>query len=245
MRLIDDFDKYSDLILSVKTHEKERPLVPIEVSKYISRMIKELPSENLLQISRRLHLNDASQTKYFLKLLELPEKVHYLLGWKVYGEEKIPFTIGVILLDLKNKDDIEYVLKSGLDHKFTKNEAQRIVQYKKNFPEKSIEECVEQVLKIRPVIEKGYLVIAVLKEDHLAKMRNISEMKNISRENLVLDLVNEKLATGKATSVRIKRHVLQIFMDENGYRELLKLQEEMKVRFNDIIPKLMEKKFHD
>lgn len=245
MKLIDDFDKYSDLILSVKTHEKERPLEPIEVSKYIERLIKELPSENLLQISRRLHLNGDSQTKSFLKLLDLPEKVHYLLGWKVHQEEKIPFTTAVVLSDLDNKDDIEYVLKAGLEHKFTKNEAQRIVQHKKKFPEKSIDACIEEVLKIRPVIEKGYLIINVLKENILEKIRNIAKKNNTSEENLLLDLVNERLILGKVESVKIKGKVVQLAMDENGYRSILKLQEEMKIRFNDLISRLMEEKFEN
>lgn len=245
IRLIDDLDKYSDLILSVKTHEKERPLEPIEVSKYIMRMIKELPNETLLQISKRLHLNDATQTKDFLKLLELPEKVHYLLGWKVHQDEKIPFTLAVELSGLENKDDIEYLIKAGLEHKFTKNEAIRIVQLKKKFLEKPIDVCIEEVLKVRPVIEKGYLIINVLKEKTLAKIETISKEKRISTNDLILELVNERLEAGKTGSAKIKGKVVQLSLDESGYRSILKYQDKKKIRFNDVVQNLLEEKFRN
>ena len=243
MWLIDDFDKYSDLVLSVKTHQKDRPLEPIEVAKYITRMIDELPDENLLKISNRLGLNDATQTKYFLKLLELPETVHYLLGWKVHQEEKIPFTISVILSELGNKEDMEYLVKAGLEHKFTKNEAMRIVQLKKKFPEKSADECIEKVLKIRPVIVKGYMIINLLTEAILSKIEKIAREKNIEQKELLLDLVNKNLEKGKTESVKIKGKVVQLGLDGDGYRSILKFQESRKIRFNDIIEKLLTEKF--
>jgi hypothetical protein len=234
MKLIEDLELYSDLLLSVGTHKGIRPLEPIEVAKLIDRLQKE-ESENYQQLSRRLGFKDVTQTKNFLNLLNLPETVHYSLGWKTTDEEKIPFTNGVIFSELENKNDMEYLVKIGIQNKIKKNEAISIVQIKKKFPKKSIEECVDEVLKIRPVVVKGYLIINTLQDDTISKLSSNAKRESIPTNNLVVHVINKLLNKGKAENAIIKGKTIFLTVDEDGYRSITNLQEQSKVRLRNLI----------
>ena len=60
--ILDDLDLYSDLLSSVGTHDKDRPLTPIECSDLIVRL-KEETGESWEQLSKRLGLGKKRKIK--------------------------------------------------------------------------------------------------------------------------------------------------------------------------------------
>jgi len=245
MKLLDDFDKLSDLVLSIGTHSKERPLEPIEISKMIKQLTDELPSESLKQISKRLNLKgtDDTQVRNFLTLLNLPESVHYALGYKVIDEVQatVPFTLGVEFSKLDNHDDMDYLVKSALEHKFKKEDAIRVVQLKKKHPEKLIEECVDDVLKVRPVRISGYILVNTLKEDTLTKLNSLSNSKGVVLESLVIELLKESLKDGNIMATKIKGKHIFLTVDKILYNSILQIQTSNNIRFRDLIDFLINK----
>lgn len=172
-QLLDDFDMYSDLILSVGAGAHDRPLTPIEVSDMILRLEMET-GETRQQISRRLglgrrtkvsHTNrppDTTQLNNFLKLQKLSRKNAYMLGFRG-SSGKIPFTLGAVVADLPNKDDHNAILKTVLasydtKKKITKDDVREIVYRKKASPEEPIERIIEKAMKAKPATDHYYMI---------------------------------------------------------------------------------------
>ena len=123
--LLEDLELYSDLISSVGSHSGNRRLTPIECSDLIIRLKNET-QEGWEQISKRLSLgkktkistldapNDATQVRNFKDLQNLSRKNAYMLGFGS-DEAKIPFTLGVLVSSLPNKEDHNIILKTTLE----------------------------------------------------------------------------------------------------------------------------------
>ena len=84
-KLLDDLDTYSDLLLSIGTHDPKRPFTPIEVSDLLLRLKNET-GDSWKEISKRVGLGkklksstikkdiDDTQVKLFEKLQNLYRK---------------------------------------------------------------------------------------------------------------------------------------------------------------------------
>lgn len=178
--LLDDFDSYSDLILSVGAGASDRPLTPIEVSDMVLRLEKET-GETRRQMSRRLGLGrktrassvdkptDTTQLDRFFKLQNLSRKNAYMLGFRD-APGKIPFTIGAVVADLPNKDDHNVIFKTVFASRATKtkvttNDVREIVYRKKASPATPIEEIIESVMETKPSVDHYYMIGVSLPPD--------------------------------------------------------------------------------
>ena len=146
--LLDDLDLYADLLSSVGTNNKDRPLTPIECSDLIVRL-KEETGESWEQLSKRLGLGkkrkvktsnappDTTQIKLFEKLQDLSRKNAYALGWGRTGDGKIGFTIGCLVAGLEDKNVHDIILGVVLasqetDKPILKTDVRELLHYLKN-----------------------------------------------------------------------------------------------------------------
>lgn len=165
-QLLDDFDLYSDLVLSVGAGAHDRPLTPIGVSDLILRLKKET-GETRSQISHRLGLGrktkassidkppDTTQLDRFLKLQRLSRKNACMLGFRG-APGKIPFTLGALVADLPNRDDHDAILETvlasyGGKKRLTRDDVREIVYRKKASPAEPINKIIEEVVATRQV----------------------------------------------------------------------------------------------
>jgi hypothetical protein len=188
MSLLDDLDLYSNLLLSLGTHKKERPLKPIEVAKLINTLKSET-KESWNKVASRLGVG-IDQVKSFRNLLHLPEQVHYAIGYGDTNEESLAFTTANIVSELKNMREKELLCKFALSNKLTKDETERIIQLKKQSPDEAIEECVNKVLNLRPVFEKGYVIVTLVKDETLRKLVSMSEARTIELNKLIKEIMS-------------------------------------------------------
>lgn len=249
-KLTDDLELYADLLLSVGTHKGTRPLIPIEVSKLISRL-KEEEKVNDLEVSKMLDLGrpkkittldskrDTTQVTKFLKLQKLSSKSQKLLGWGGTEPDKIPFTTGAIVADLENPKDQDMIIQSSLDRGITKNEAKRIVQLKKKNPEKPIADCIEKVLKIRPITEIWYIVSHTPKPEIFNNLSSKAKDTEISISELVKKFLISKIQDGRVESVIMKGKTFYISMDTNSNDFLEKEQQNQKKSFSEYMNSIL------
>ena len=172
--ILDDLDLYSDLLSSVGTNDKDRPLIPIECSDMIVKL-KEETGESWEQLSKRLGLGkkrkiktssappDTTQIKLFEKLQNLSRKNAYALGWGRSGDGKIGFTIGCLVAGLEDKNAHDIILDAVLasqetDKPILKTDVIDICNRVRSSPEKPAKEIIEHVLEIMPVREHGHMI---------------------------------------------------------------------------------------
>ena len=240
IRLIDDLHTYADLLLSVGVQgddlKRERPLTPIEVANLIQRMIKE-NNEPLYITSKRLGLGrnktgdmykkkDTSQISKFLDLLKLSKRSQKVLGYGRSDSDKIAFSTGAVIAKLSDFDEQDKIIQSSLDKGIKKEEAGKIVQYRKAHPKATIEECIEKILKIRPVEKVTNVVCCTLEE----KFHNTIESK---KDKLVNGLkINLK---GEIFKTNIKGKIIMIFMDDRAFDTLERKQKEKNMTFTNYV----------
>jgi len=165
-----------DLILSVGIHKTERPLSPIEVAELLENLIDSGTTKK--EISKEILL-DSTMISRFRRLLSLAPEIQHLVGWG--GESKIPFSTASVIAHLKTSEEHKFLVKSTLEHELSKNEVIQIVEVRNKFS-KPINECVEEILKMRPRIIRRYLFIGAVKS---AEVRNrLSKMSQEERNVL-------------------------------------------------------------
>ncbi len=228
--LLEDLELYSDLISSLGTHDSNRRLTPIECSDLIIRLKNET-QEEWKQISKRLSLgkktkistldtlNDDSQVQKFRNLQKLSRKNAYMLGF-VSDKGKIPFSLGVFVSSLPNKEDHNVILKTSFEKGLRKADIEKIVSLKKKSPHIPIEEIIEQVIKAKPVIDEYYLIGITMEKSLEEKIENISKQKSQNIKDVILDLFEKRFTDNQITSVSIKNNTMFISMNQNNFEKI-------------------------
>jgi len=240
-KLVNNLELYSDLLLSVGTHKGKRPLIPIEVSNLILRLKDEEKIDDK-ETSKRLGLGkpskisnidkrDTTQVKQFLKLQKLSSKSKNLFGWGGTEPDKIPFTTGTIIADLNEKDQ-DIVIQSCIERGIIKNEAIRILDLKKKSPAMKIEECIEKVLKIRPITEVWYIVSHTINSNFFKTIQKNAETSGKSIVDYCKEIIKSKFNKGKIESVILKGSTIYISMDEECYNFIEQEQHKLKQSFS-------------
>lgn len=174
-----------DLILSVGMHQLERPLSPIEIGELIETAINSGTTKK--EISEEIML-DPSMIDRFRRLQKLSPSMQHLVAWR--EKSKISFSTASEIARLKTYDEQELVGKTTLEHSLSKNEVIRIVE-NKNKIGKPIDECVEEVLKMRPLIIRRYLFIGTVRS--LEVRDRLSEKTQKERDTLFNKVVTSNL----------------------------------------------------
>lgn len=157
-----------DLILSVGTHQSERTLSPVEVAEFFEKTIN--AGTTVEELSEEVLLNPTMIAR-FRRLLSLAPEIQHLIGWG--GVSQISFSTASEIARLKTSEEHRFLAKSTLEHELSKNEVIQIIEVRNKFG-KPIDECVEEILKMRPRIIKRYLFVGAVKssdiQDRLTEM---------------------------------------------------------------------------
>lgn len=147
-----------NLIFSVGTHRKERPITPIAVAELIR---KALARQSLEQIADDLQLKSVGMLNKFLSLNQLPAEVTPLVGWG--GSKNIlPFSSAVQISRLAEPNLTRRLCEAALQHKFTKDEVQAVVQRVLRSSKTTLDEAIEEILRLRPQVERQFVYMGFL-----------------------------------------------------------------------------------
>jgi len=237
---VDDAEKYADLILSVgvwgSKMKGERPLAPIEVAHRIQRMVDE-NSETLHETARRLGLGrnrnddpygreDVSQLKCFLNLLKLSPRSSLVLGFGRSDPDKIPFSTGAEIAKLESHDEQDMVIQSVLENGLRKEDAQRIVRYRKAHPDSTIEECIEKILGVKSIQNVSSVICCTLDGSFSDRIMQIKDSLAV--------MLAARLG-GTVSKVKVKGKIIMIFMDDRAFTTLKREQERRDMSFSQYV----------
>ena len=160
------------------THKKGRPLSPIEVGKLI-RQVKEA-GVSTEECARAINL-DKSGIGRFLRILDLPSDVQHLITW---GAQKgsIGFSAATQLVRLDSADDQNIVIESILSRGLNSKEIQQVVQLNTRSGRR-VKECLEEVLGMRPVIEKRHVFIGTIENQDVESI--LADLTQAERDSIL------------------------------------------------------------
>jgi hypothetical protein len=149
------------LLLSVGTHRKDRKLSPIEVARLIQKAVSSGASRK--ECAGRLQIR-TTQIAAFLDLLKLALDVQDLADWGGSSASGIPFSSLAQLAGLKEASEQIRAARAILANRLSWKEVVQLVQLK-NRSNKSIEEAIEAILKLRPQVEKRHIFVGSIIHD--------------------------------------------------------------------------------
>ena len=253
-KLTQDVKLYAKLLLSVGRQgrgiQQRRPLTPIECAIFIDRLMVE-ENEDLAQIAERLDLGkpkdgssiykkrDTTQIREFINLLRFSEKSRYFAGWGWEGAPKTTFSVMTYLSSLSHDDQdkiLQSMYKNSKKRIINKSDAKKISSMKKKDPEISIDECIKNVLKLKPVLNTTHVIVC----ETYDKLKHFINSNTNYRDKL-LDILKNNL-NGEFYSIDATHILISISMDEYAYKKFHEQQYENNIPFTQFLNNFLEDK---
>lgn len=153
------------------THKKGRPLSPIEVGSLLQKARSE--GVSLEECARAVQLDGTGHIGRFLRVLDLPEDIRHLVDWGS-GRKFVGFTSAVELAKLEAADDQRAVAEAVLADGLSSKEVRQVVQLRKRSG-REIRECVDEVLDMRPKVERRYVFVGSVSAEEVELLGRITQ----------------------------------------------------------------------
>lgn len=164
-------DEYKKLILSVGTHRGKRLISPVEAALLFDKAKRAGASP--ADCAKAVQLEGPTWVGRFLNLLALPEDVRHLVDWG-RAPGAVTFTSAADIARLDDPEDRRAAMQATLTHNLSTKEVRQLVQLRKRAP-RTIAECVEGVLKMRPQIHVRHVFIGAVTKDLWDRLRGLGQ----------------------------------------------------------------------
>jgi hypothetical protein len=238
-----DTKEYAKLLFTIgpQKHKKRRALSPLMVAEYI-KVLLDNDNNNYELVSNRIDLSTKQITE-FLKLLRIPKTVQEVITW---GNDtgKIDFSTAAKIADLNNLEDMDKLSKLIALHNLKKQETDDIIKLLKKNSDLTFDETVERVLKLRPIIEKGYAVVLVISNEERQTIDRITIETDCKVEVLLKELFSPYIDIPENT-IKIKDNVIMLILNEQKYSELKEIPNLLGISEKNLIRTLLKKDSND
>ena len=153
------------------THKKGRPLSPVEVGSLLRKARSE--GVSLEECAKAIQLDGTGHIGRFLRILDLPDDIQHLIDWGS-GKNFIGFTSAVELTKLKDTGDQYTVIKAVLSDGLNSKEVRQVAQLRERSG-RTIEVCIEEVLDMRPEIEKRHVFIGSVAGENVEALGGLTQ----------------------------------------------------------------------
>ncbi|RKU28224.1 hypothetical protein C6497_09565 [Candidatus Poribacteria bacterium] len=208
------------LILSIGTHKTERALSPVEVAKYLQKVLD--AGEKRGEIAERLHLRGTSMIGRFLRLLSLPIQVRRLINW---GSDptSLSFYAASEIARLEVSQDQITLAKAALESQLNKSDIIQVVQIHQRSNE-SIDNCIKAVLKQRPIVERRHLIAGELCCEELKTKLN--QASQLTRDNLLQTVLKRHLPNVSPFGTKLGDGYFLIVGDDQLHSQVMSLSDD-------------------
>lgn len=175
------------------THKKGRPLSPIEVGSLLHQARE--AGVSLDDCAKAIQLHGTGHIGRFLRILDLPDDLRHLVDWGV-GKHFIGFTSAVELVRLGDTRDQHVVAEAILSEGLNSKEIRQVAQLRERSG-RAVEACVEEVLGMRPTIQKRYVFIGTVTEESVVELAKLTQVARDSIMALGIERLGLRSATGR------------------------------------------------
>lgn len=224
-------EDYRDLVLSVGTHRKSRRLSPLEVAQLLAKALAAGATRN--DCATALGIG-STQIRTFLQLLDLNDEIQHLADWRGSKNATVPFSTLAEVARISPHDQVE-VVDSVLRHGFTWKEVIQLVQIA-NRSEKTIDECITDVLNLRPEVETRHLFVGAITSENL--MRQIGAKNQSDRDRMFDQALNRLVGSSYQASGRLGDGKFTIISNHDLPKLLGTTPDELEKAINELLEKL-------
>lgn len=201
-------DEYRQLVMSVGTHRGERKLSPVEVAGLLNKAIE--AGANRKECSQALDVGP-TQMSTFLRLLRLAPEVQHLADWGEGSGSTIPFSSLAQLASLEARAQ-DVAARAILGHRLTWKEVVQLVQVVGRSG-KAIEQCIDDVVRLRPEVEIRHLFIGSLTSESL--QTSLATVSQAERDSLLAEALRGILGMSEGLSGRLGTSNFTLTWDKN------------------------------
>jgi hypothetical protein len=191
-------DEHKQLILSVGTHRGKRRISPVEAALLFDKAQR--AGASLADCAKAVQLEGPTWVGRFLNLLKLPDDVRHLVDWG-RGAGAVTFTSAADIARLEDLNDRRAAIQAALAHNLSTKEVRQLVQLRKRST-RTIEECTEGVLKMRPQVEVRHVFIGSVAEGLRDRLRGLGQY---ARDEIFAKVVKEVVGPGVSGRVGAER----------------------------------------
>jgi len=202
-------DEAKDLVLSIGTHFGKRRLSPIEVAKLFRKALASGASTKMC--AQAVGLTGPSMISRFIQLLKLGPKISYMVDWGQSGS-MLSFASAWRLAELSELEQ-ELVTPQIIAHQMNKEEVRQLIQLRKR-SQKNINECVNDVLRMRPTITKRYVFLGAIMEASV-RMR-LGDLRQVERDEIFASVIDELWGKLPNTTMHLGAERFSVATDERG-----------------------------
>jgi len=167
-----------DLVLSVGTHHGKRRLSPVEVAHLFEKAL--FSGATLRDCADFVGLTGTTMVSRFLRLLKLNPAIQHIVDWG-QTNTTLSFDSASKVAQL-NESDHESVVEEIIANRMNKNEVRELVQLRER-SKRPISDCVAEVLRMRPVIERQYVFLGAVTDRRLEEA--LSGLQQRERDELL------------------------------------------------------------
>jgi hypothetical protein len=176
--------EFKELLLSVgKTTRDRRPLSPVEVGELCAKSVA--AGASVSQITEALQMTDRGMVVKFQRLLDLVPGVRHLVSWGHSGDGAIGFSTAAELARMSDSNQ-EIAAEAVLRNRLTRDEMRSVIQLLDRSGD-TLEECIERVVRRRPVIRLRQIVLGAVTVDSARK--SLASLSQNRRDDILEQVV--------------------------------------------------------
>lgn len=237
MGIFNDPKRLAKILASVKVNYRERPLSPIQVAKELQEACKELGS-NEIETQARFGIG-TNMWGQFKRLSNISEDIENQVSW---GESDptsltLGFSAASFMARFSRAEQNKLVAASwDYDKVLTNQDMKDIFTYKRENPEKTIDDAISDVFKFNH-LEKEiiHMFISGLDPQIYENIKQASENQGVPLKEFTKNILNKKLSEGSVTSTNPKETFIRITFSKEGKQIFENIFQQSKISRNDFV----------
>lgn len=194
------------------THKAGRPLSPVEVGNLFQRAID--AGAYLEDCAKEVKFKGTTQVSRFLAVRRLPPSILHLVDWGRSSDSAIGFTTAVELARVREDREeapvtnevLGQIANAILEHGLQTDEVRQVAQLLKRSA-RPIEECLKEVIGMRPTVDRRYVFIGAIEDDNVrAAIANLSQ----AERNMLLGISLTALGFSSSISGRLGQQLFTL-----------------------------------
>lgn len=251
MMILEDPKRLARLLASINVSHADRPLGPIEAAEAIRDMLSDLGGD-MQELRNRLPLSN-DMIMAFQRVLRLPQQIHNMVAW---GKSKndmskngeISFSVAHFLALLEDDEEILKLVSTTLDmsRPVTKDEIKSIVRLRRRSPDKTIDDCMREVINVtRPIIIHDFLFISGIDPSLVAALREYSKKGGKVPDQGALELLSSEFPDDSIKDVRVKDDHVRVMLSEEGHEFISVYADSNNLSRKSVIDHIISKELRD
>lgn len=239
MDILDNPKRFAMLLASLNVPGSNRPLSPVEVANEINVLRDDLGGD-IKEVVKRLPVSEYI-IKEFLCLIKLPSKIQGIVVWGESSKKdgSIGFSVAAKMARLNNHEDVLKVAGTILDmpRPVTKEEIKGILSLKKRMSDRSIDECINEVLNVtRKITVNHFLFISGLRSNTASMLSREGQNKHAKARAVLEDVFPQ----GTLNNVTVSNDHIRLALDEEGWKYISVYSRRHGLPRNDVVNHMIE-----